>query len=104
MKNYLMICTYIYSGSNTRPADPPLAGETKQLSNFTRGWTDLHGEDSRCNNTTISLTLPPPPLQENLRGKLEQLSTMYEEVSARMENLEKAYAQAEVEVGIRTFC
>ena len=36
--------------------------------------------------------------QENLRGKLEQLSTMYEEVSARMENLEKAYAQAENEV------
>lgn len=36
--------------------------------------------------------------QENLRGKLEQLSAMYEEVSARMENLETAYAQAENEV------
>lgn len=36
--------------------------------------------------------------QDNLRGKLEQLSTMYEEVSTRMDNLEKAYAQAENEV------
>lgn len=40
-----------------------------------------------------------PHCQENLRGKLEQLSTMYEEVTARMEKLEKAYDDAEKEVG-----
>ncbi|CAN0365217.1 unnamed protein product [Ectocarpus sp. 8 AP-2014] len=37
-------------------------------------------------------------VKDNLRGKLEQLSTMYEEVSMRMDNLEKAYAQAESEL------
>lgn len=37
-------------------------------------------------------------LQENLRNKLEQLTSMYEEVDSRLASLEKAYAKAESEV------
>ena len=37
-------------------------------------------------------------MQENLRNKLEQLTSMYEEVDSRLVSLEKAYAKAESEV------
>lgn len=41
--------------------------------------------------------------QDDLRGKMEQLSSMYEEVSKRLEHLEVAFNDAEDQVS-RSIC
>lgn len=41
-------------------------------------------------------------LQQDLKNKLDELSTMYEEVSVRLEHLKEAYTTAEDEVCLST--